>query len=66
MPWTPGSTRKFTKKANTPKRRRMWSHVANAAKRRGASDQSAIRQASAVVARAGKKRGRKRRASGRH
>jgi hypothetical protein len=42
---------RFTKKANTPKRKRQWQHVYDSAKRRGASPGSAIRQANAVIAR---------------
>jgi hypothetical protein len=47
---------RFTKKANTPKRKRQWEHVYQSAKKRGASAGSAIRQANGTV-----KRGRKRR-----
>lgn len=45
---------RFTKKANTPKRKRQWEHVYSSAKKRGASPGSAIRQANATV-----KKGRK-------
>lgn len=51
MPWKPGASKRFTKKANTAKKQRQWSHVADSALERGASEESAIRQASAVVAR---------------
>lgn len=40
---------RFTKKANTPKRKRQWEHVYESAKSRGASEGSAIAQASGVV-----------------
>lgn len=40
---------RFTKKANTPKKRRQWSDVEKSALSRGASAGSAIRQANAVV-----------------
>ena len=40
---------RFTKKANTPKKKRQWKHVEESALRRGASKGSAIRQANAVV-----------------
>jgi hypothetical protein len=42
---------RFTKKANTPKRKRQWEHVYAATKKQGASPGSAIRQANAVVKR---------------
>jgi len=50
MPWKVTDAKKHTKKASTPKKRRMWRDVANGALKRGASDSSAIRQANAVVA----------------
>jgi hypothetical protein len=52
---------RFTKKANTPKKKRQWRHVYDSAKRRGASKGSAIRQANAVVGRSGKRKSRRRR-----
>ena len=45
---------RFTKKANTPKRKRQWEHVYTSVKKRGGSPGSAIRQANAAV-----KKGRK-------
>lgn len=42
---------RFTKKANTPSKKRQWRHVEDSALARGASAGSAIRQANAVVAR---------------
>lgn len=42
---------KFTKKATTPRKKRMWDHVYKSAKRGGASPGSAIRQANAAVKR---------------
>jgi hypothetical protein len=51
MPWKPRDAKGHTKKADTPKKQRQWAHVSNGAKARGASDESAIRQADAVVAR---------------
>jgi len=41
--------KRFTKKANTSKRKRMWEHVYEGAKKSGDSPGSAIRQANAVV-----------------
>ena len=49
MPWTSRDVKKHTSKARSAKRKRQWLHVANGAKARGASDESAIRQANAVV-----------------
>jgi len=50
MPWSPGDAKKHTKKANTPKKKRQWSDVANSALADGDSEASAIRQANAAVA----------------
>ena len=51
MPWSAGDSTRHTKKANTPKKKRQWAHVANSALKRGASEGSAIAQADSVVAR---------------
>lgn len=51
MPWPPSSASRHTRKANTPSKRRQWSHVANSMLRRGASEGSAVRAANAVVKR---------------
>lgn len=40
-----------SKKANTPRRKRMWNKVEASAKSRGASAGSAVRQANAAVKR---------------
>lgn len=61
MPWSPGDgPARHTRKADTPKKKRQWSEVANSALKRGQSEGSAVRQANAVVARnrGGAKRGR--------
>jgi hypothetical protein len=50
MPWKASEAKQFTRKANTPKKQKLWREVANKALKRGVSDESAIRQASAVVA----------------
>jgi hypothetical protein len=42
---------RFTKKANTPKRKRQWQKVYESAKGSGDSAGSAIRQANAVLKR---------------
>jgi hypothetical protein len=47
---------RFTKKANTPKKKRQWDHVYESAKGRGASAGSAVRQANASVKRGRKKK----------
>lgn len=49
-PWMPSDAKHKTKKANTAKKKRQWSHVANSALKSGDSEASAIRQANAVVA----------------
>jgi hypothetical protein len=51
MPWSARDAKKHTKKANTAKKKRQWSHVANSVLKRGGSEGSAVRQANAVVAR---------------
>lgn len=57
MPWTASSgPKRHTKRANTPKKKRQWSHIANSALKRGASEGSAIRMANAVVKRKGKRK----------
>jgi hypothetical protein len=52
---------KFTRKANTPKKKRQWQHVYEGVLRRGGSEGSAIRQASGVVKRGGRRGRRARR-----
>ena len=54
MPWEPSDATRFTKKADTPKKKRQWAHVANSALASGDSEASAIKQANAAVA--GKRR----------
>lgn len=51
MPWKPDEATRFTKKANTPTKKRQFSHVANSALARGTSDKEAIMEANAVVKR---------------
>lgn len=52
---------RFTRKANTPKKKRQWRHVYESALSRGASEGSAIRQASGAVRKStrGSRRGRR-------
>lgn len=47
---------RFTKKANTPTKKRQWDHVYESAKRRGASAGSAVRQANAAVKKGAKRK----------
>lgn len=56
MPWQSTDAKRFTKKVSSAKSKRQWSHVANSALSRGASEGSAIRQANAVAKRRGMKR----------
>jgi hypothetical protein len=51
MPWTSRDAGGYTKKANTPRKRKLWSEVANKALASGSTEASAIRQANAVVSR---------------
>ena len=56
MPWGPSDAKAKTKAANTPKKQRQWSAVADSALARGLPDKEAIMEANAVVKR-NKKRG---------
>ena len=51
MPWTADDALKHTHYANTKVRQKMWAEIANAALNRGDTEESAIKQANAVVAR---------------
>jgi hypothetical protein len=51
---------KFTRKANTPKKKRQWQHVYDSALKRGDSKGEAIRKASGVVKRGGRRSKRRR------
>lgn len=53
MPWTSSDATRHTKKAKSPKAKRMWSDIANNLLKHGASEGRAIRTANGVV----KKRG---------
>jgi hypothetical protein len=52
MPWDKGDARGHTKKANTPKKKRQWSDVANSVLQRTHDEGRAVREANAVVAKA--------------
>lgn len=43
MPWTAADAPRFTKKANTPAKRKKWARIANAVLKRTGSEKSAIR-----------------------
>ena len=49
MPWTAADARRKTRKANTPKRKRQWAHVANSVLKRTGDDARAVREANAVL-----------------
>jgi hypothetical protein len=51
MPWTANDAMRFTKKADTPAKKRQWAHVANSALASGDSEGSAIKQANSAVKR---------------
>jgi hypothetical protein len=50
MPWKSSDAKRHTKKADTPKKQKQWSDVADSALSRGASEGSAIRQANSFIA----------------
>ena len=56
MPWKPSEAKKHDRKANTPKKKRMWSHVANSMLKRTGDDAAAIRAANSVVKKSAAKR----------
>ena len=51
MPWTPSDAKKKTRKANSPKKQRQWSDVANSVLSSTSDEGRAIREANAVVGR---------------
>lgn len=56
MPWKASDAKRHTHKANTPKKKRQWEHVANSMLSSGKSEGAAVRAANAVVGRHKKKR----------
>ncbi|MEK6591525.1 MAG: hypothetical protein AABZ67_00450 [Pseudomonadota bacterium] len=56
MPWKPNEAKRFTKKADTPKRKRQFAKVANSMLKRGQSEGSAVRAGNAAVKKARAKR----------
>lgn len=54
MPWSPRDADAFTKKANTPRKKKIWAAVANQSLHSGDDEATAVRKANAAVK--GKKR----------
>ena len=51
MPWTADDAERHTKKADSPKRQRMWAEIANSVLADIGDEGRAIREANAAVAR---------------
>ena len=51
MPWATDDAERDTKKANSPKRQRMWSEIANSVLTDTGDEGRAIREANAMVGR---------------
>lgn len=51
MPWTAEEAERHTKKADSPKRQRMWAEIANSVLADTGDEGRAIREANAAVAR---------------
>lgn len=51
MPWKSSDATRFTKQADTAKKKRQWKHVANSMLRRGYSESRAIRAANTIAGR---------------
>ena len=56
MPYSAKDAKAKTKKADTPKKQRMFAHIANAALSHGDDEATAIRKASGTVKKAAKAR----------
>ena len=50
MPWNPEDAERHTKKANDPKRQRMWAEIANSVLSDTGDEGRAVREANAAVA----------------
>ena len=50
MPWNPDDAERHTKKADDPKRQRMWAEVANSVLSDTGDEGRAVREANAAVA----------------
>jgi uncharacterized protein YdaT len=51
MPWASEDAKRHTKKADSPKRQRMWAEIANSVLAETGDEGRAIREANAAVAR---------------
>jgi hypothetical protein len=51
MPWSPKQASAKTKKADSPKKKRQWAHIADSALARGESEGTAIKEANGVLKR---------------
>jgi len=49
MPWKPGDAKQKTSKANTPKKKRQWAHVANSVLERTGNEGQAVREANGTL-----------------
>lgn len=49
MPWNPADATRHDKKADTPKKQRQWSDIADSALARGEDEATAIREANGVL-----------------
>jgi len=49
MPWEPSDASRFTKKANTPEKKKRWADVANVALSSGDSEAEAIKKANGAL-----------------
>lgn len=49
MPWSSKDAQRFTKRATSPKKKKLWASTANAALKAGATDGEAIRKANGTI-----------------
>ncbi len=54
MPWNPTDAKRFTKKADSPKKQRQWSHVADSELAKTGDEARAIKAANSVVSKFGR------------
>ena len=52
MPWTPSDARSKDRKADTPKKKREWSDIANSVLKRTGDEGRAVRSANGVLRKA--------------
>jgi len=55
VPWLPGDASAKTHKADTPKKKRQWAHVADSALSRTGDEGLAVREANSVIDKAKKR-----------